>query len=83
MKIVIEQSELQKERFTYQQEVPSSIKCRKCKSNALLIMQIHDDEGLILNQRPKGVKIWPHDSLVIHVYLCSNCGAMRATWNQG
>lgn len=83
MEIVIEQSKLQKERFTYQQEIPSAVKCRKCKGDATLMVEMHDNEQLIRRQRPKNVNVWPHDALVIHIYLCTNCGAMRATWNQG
>ncbi len=83
MEIVIEQSKLQRERFTYQHEVPSTLKCRKCKEDAMLMVQLHDDKQEIREQRPEGVRVWPHDALVIYVYLCTNCGSMRATWNQG
>ena len=83
MEIVIEQSELLEKRYTYQQEIPLTVKCRKCKEEAMLMMQVHDNDGLILDQRPEEVRVWPHDALVVHVYLCTNCGAMRATWNQG
>ncbi len=83
MEIVIEQSKLQKGRFTYQQEIPSTLNCRKCKEEARLMVQVHDNEQLIREQRPPDVRVWPHDALVIHIYLCTYCGAMRATWNQG
>ena len=83
MEIVIEQSKLLEKRVTYQQAVPSTVKCRKCKEDAMLMVQVHDNEQLIRDQRPKGVRVWPHDALVIHIYLCTNCGSMRAMWNQG
>ncbi len=83
MKIVIEQSKLQKERNTYQQEIPYSVKCRRCKEEALLMVEVLDNEQLIREQRPVDVRVWPHDALVIHVYLCTHCGSMKATWNQG
>lgn len=83
MEIVIEQGKLQKERITYQQEIPYTTKCRKCKEEARLMVQVHDNEQLLREQRPEDVRVWPHDALVIYVYLCTNCGAMRATWNQG
>ncbi len=87
MKIVIEQSKL-KDLVTYQAPSPLAIKCRKCKEWARIIMLVHDDEGDIASQRPDDevgftIKVWPHDKLVVYVYLCTNCGAMRATWNQG
>ena len=83
MKIVIEQSKLQKELITYQHEVPQTVKCRKCKEEARIIILVHDDDGELVNQRPENVSVWPHDSSVIYVYLCTNCGSMRAMWNQG
>jgi Zn finger protein HypA/HybF involved in hydrogenase expression len=82
MKMVIEQSKLEKERFTWQGEIPLTRKCRKCKEEAILMAEIQDDEGLIKDQRPENVKIWPHDSMVIHIYLCPNCGKMKTLWNQ-
>ena len=83
MEVVIEQSELLKEPFTYQQDIPATLKCRKCKGEAVLMVQVHDNEQLIRGQRPENVRVWPHDALVIHIYLCTTCGSMRATWNQG
>lgn len=83
METVIEQSRLQAETVTYQGEIPSVVSCRKCKGEALLLVRVHDDEALIKDQRPESVKMWPHDALVIHIYLCTNCGEMRSTWNQG
>lgn len=83
MEVVIEQRELLEKRFTYQQEILPTLKCRKCKAEAMLMVQVHDNEQLIRDQRPEGVRVWPHDALVIHIYLCTNCGSMRAIWNQG
>ena len=83
MEVVIEQNKLLEERFTYQEELPFKIKCRKCKGEATLMVQVHDNEALIKDQRPENVRVWPHDALVINVYLCTTCGSMRATWNQG
>ena len=85
MEVVIEQSKLDEARVTYQAEVPLRLRCRKCKGEgeAVLIMQVHDNEANIRGERPEGVRVWPHDALVINIYLCTNCGAMRATWNQG
>ena len=84
MEVVIEQGILQNSRITYQAEVPYSIKCRKCKNDyVILLMQVHDDKGDLIIQRLDGHKVWPHDASVINIYLCTNCGAMRADWNQG
>ena len=83
MKIVIEQESLKTFRDTYQAAVPSFVKCRKCKNKAIIMMQVHDNEGSLVNQRPIDANVWPHDSSVVNIYLCTNCGAMRANWNQG
>ncbi len=89
MEIVIEQSQLKEERITYQEQVPYYLKCRKCKNDyELLLMQVHDIDGELVPQRPEMVldgpcRVWPHDSSVVSVYLCTHCGSMRARWNQG
>ena len=89
MEIVIEQNKLARERITYQAEVPCSLRCRKCKNDyMILLMQVHDSDMEIVRQRPEWLqeshaRVWPHDASVTNVYLCTNCGAMRATWNQG
>ena len=83
MEIVIEQSKLRKTLPTYQAANPKTLNCRKCKHEAILFMHIHDDEGVIMAERPLGVRVWPHDKSVIAVYLCTECGSMRARWNQG
>ena len=83
MEVVIGQSELRKCRITYQEEIPTTIKCRRCKEGMSLIVQVHDDGKDLVKERPEGAKVWPHDSSVISVYLCTNCGSMRAGWNQG
>jgi len=83
MEIVIGQSKLREYRITYQEEIPVTVGCRRCKEEMGLIVQVHDDKGDLVRERPEGVKVWPHDSSVISVYLCTNCGSMRAGWNQG
>lgn len=83
MEIVIEQSKLSKKLPTYQKEIPQRVKCRKCKETAQIIMVVHDDKQNIVRERPAEVKVWPHDCSFTYVYLCTNCGAMRAIWNQG
>jgi len=83
MEIVIEQSKLQGELVTYQQAIANMVKCRKCKGMAKIIMLVHDDKGELIDQRPEGVRVWPHDSSVTYIYLCTTCGSMRAIWNQG
>ena len=84
MEIVIEQSQMvdKAKDITYQAPFPSTVLCRKCKHQSLLIMLIHDDEALLVGQRPKGVRVWSHDTSVIAIYLCTECGVMRARWNQ-
>lgn len=83
MEIVIEQSSLREFRDTYQDEVPSFVKCRKCKNKAIIIMQVKDTKGELIDQRPVDATVWMHDASVVNIYLCTNCGAMRANWNQG
>jgi len=85
MKMVIEQSKMANSAkdFTYQAPFPITVKCRKCKNPARLIMLVDDDIGELVAQRPRNVKVWPHDCSAIAIYLCTNCGSMRATWNQG
>ena len=85
MKIVIGQSEMANEArdTSYQAPFPLTKKCRECKEDAILFMLVNDDKGDIIKQRPKDVQVWPHDLSTTAVYLCTNCGLMRATWNQG
>lgn len=86
MKVAINQGRIPKlvadGQFSYQQQLELTCLCRKCKEQARLIMLIDDDEGLLASQRPEGVKIWPHDCTAIALYLCTQCGSMRAKWNQ-
>jgi len=88
MKIVIEQSKMAKQarEMTYQEPFPLTVRCKRadCKNNeANLIMLIDDDDRALVAQRPSDVRVWPHDSSVIGIYLCTECGTMRARWNQG
>ncbi len=92
MDIVVEQSKLADPlvpKVTYQEPFPTTVLCgavvsdqEECGNQALLIMLVHDDEKLLVGQRPAGVKVWPHDASVIAIYLCTECGVMRVRWNQ-
>jgi len=87
MEIVIEQSEMAERArdFTYQEPFPLTVRCKRtdCKSNeAMLIMLVRDNDKVLVDQRPQGVRVWPHDSSVIGIYFCTECGTMRARWNQ-
>ncbi len=88
MDIVVEQSRMAKqaEDITYQEPFPLSVSCKRkacLKEEATLIMLVRDSEQELVKQRPKGVSVWPHDASVIAIYLCTECGSMRARWNQG
>jgi len=88
MEIVIEQSKMaeQARDITYQEPFPLTVRCKRtdCTSNeAMLIMLVHDKDKALVAQRPKDVRVWPHDSSVIGIYFCTECGSMRARWNQG
>ncbi len=88
MNIVIEQSQMAKQtvEITYQEPFPLTVRCKRgdCKGGeAMLIMLIDDIEKALVDQRPENVRVWPHDSSVIAIYLCTECGSMRARWNQG
>jgi hypothetical protein len=90
MKVVIKQSEIRKasRELSYQAPFKTDVNCRKCKELMHLFLLVNDDIGELIKERPdsltkpEGVKIWPHDCSTTAVYLCTNCGAMRATWNQ-
>ena len=88
MKIVVEQSNMAESarEITYQEPFPLSVSCKRkgcAKEQATLIMLVRDEEKALVAQRPKGVRCWPHDSSVIGIYFCTECGSMRARWNQG
>jgi len=90
MKVVIGQSELNKgiEELTYQSPFPITKRCRSCKSDMALLMLVNDENGELVKHRPEmyagsRVAVWPHDASTIVIYLCVNCGRLRATWNQG
>lgn len=87
MKIVFKRSEILESAVSksYQIPFPERVRCTRsgCEGEATLYMLINDDEQELLAERPVEVKVWPHDSSTVAVYLCTNCGAMRARWNQG
>ena len=68
---------------TYQSEFSESIPCHACLKPTKSLMVIDDHEGLISEERPKKVAIWPHDCMAIALYLCTDCGEITAKWNQG
>ena len=85
MKIVFKQNELPEalKTLTYQSEFPKTLRCKRCRMNTLPFLVVSDDKGEIIEERPKNIRIFPHDSSTTVVYLCPNCGSMRAVWNQG
>lgn len=85
MEVVIRQSEMVEKAKTtsYQAPFPLTKRCRKCKEDAVLFLLVHDDKGDLIKERLEDVKVWPHDFSTTAIYLCTNCGSMRATWNQG
>ena len=88
MEIVVEQSKMadNAREITYQEPFPLAVSCKRkgcSKEQATLIMLVRDGEKELVEQRPEGVRVWPHDSSVIAIYLCTECGSMRARWNQG
>ena len=85
MKVVVEQSGMgnSAQALTFQSPFHMSVPCKRCDSNATLMMIVVDDEQLLVAERPVDAKVWPHDSSSIAIYLCTNCGSMRARWNQG
>lgn len=82
MKVIIRGLRRARERNTYQASWPESIKCPKCKEEAPLMMVVDDGKGEVASLRPEGVKIWPHNSMAIAHYFCSNCGELETRWNQ-
>ena len=88
MEIVVEQSQMAKqaEELTYQEPFPLTVSCKRtdCKSKeAILFLLIRDTDKTLVVQRPEQVRVWPHDSSTIAIYFCTECGTMRARWNQG
>lgn len=71
-----------KEEITEQVAWPETVRCPKCKARAELMMVVEDSKGEIAGRRSREKKIWPHDSMAIAHYFCSNCGEMVAHWNQ-
>ena len=88
MKIVFKQNELEDAAVveTQQEPFPLWVKCKRsdCKNDkAILYMLIIDGEKELVGERPIDACVWPHDASVIAIYLCTECGSMRARWNQG
>lgn len=70
--------------MTYQEPFAMVVKCRGCQKPAHIILVVNDGQKLVADARPEGVQIWPHDSVAVAVYLCTDgCGEMTAEWNQG
>lgn len=85
MQIATKQKDMEKNRreLTHQHPFPSTVQCGDCAEMTHLMMIIFEDDGhALVNERPKKVKIWPHDSVAIALYLCTHCGYMMAEWNQ-
>ncbi len=66
---------------TYQKDFPAELECA-CGERMVPVIQIRDDEGHISNMRPEGAGMWPHDSLVLVVYMCQECMETENRWNQ-
>ncbi len=73
--------------MSYQSEFQPHTRCESCSGASILMMLIDDDEGLVADQRSfvenTIVTVWPHDSMAIALYLCVECGEIKAMWNQG
>ena len=84
MKFIVEQKDIgvKAEVATYQWPFAKVIQCNECPEKTDLVMLIDDDEKELAGQRLPKVKIWPHDSTAIALYLCTYCGHMMAEWNQ-
>ncbi len=86
MKVVFKQSEVRDAAVseTYQEPFPEWVVCRKCDNKkAILYMLVNDEGQELVEERPVDARTWPHDSSTVAIYLCTNCGSMRARWNQG
>jgi len=70
------------EKLSYQGPLSRTLKCAKCECEALIMMIIDDEDGEISQQRPDNVRIWPHDAMVIALYMCPECGEITVDWNQ-
>ena len=87
MEIVVKQADLPKLRkeLTHQEPFPPHIPCKRrdCSNkNAQLLMLVRDVDKELVKQRPPNVRVWLHDSSIIAIYFCTECGSMRARWNQ-
>ncbi len=68
-------------KLTFQEEFLEKLEC-ECSGEMLPIVQVCDTEGSIAARRPDGAKLWPHDSMVIVVYMCEDCLKTETKWNQ-
>ncbi len=68
-------------KLTFQAEFSEKLVC-ECSGEMLPIVQVCDDAGNIAASRPNTATAWPHDYMVIVVYMCENCMGMRVKWNQ-
>jgi len=76
---------------SYQGDFQPHTRCESCSGTSILMMLIDDNEGLVADQRSCVEKdivtekaiIWPHDCMAIALYLCVECGEIKAMWNQG
>ncbi len=71
---------------TYQNPFEETEKCVKCGKLALPILIVDDEDGELANNPPprnNGIPIFPHDSCIFVLYLCSECGEVTTSWNQG
>lgn len=86
MKVYTNQANMAKNarEATYQNLFMMKVLCGECASEeAMLMMIIVDDDKEVCNQpRPPKVRVWPHDSMAIALYLCTECGEITAEWNQ-
>ncbi len=70
---------------TYQEPFRKEIKCPnpECTSTVIAAVQIIDDKGEIAKRPPITMpRAWPHDAIVIMIYICPQCSAALTLWNQ-
>ena len=70
------------EEMTWQAPFKKWVECDRCKSQMYPLMVIDDENELCRAERPANVKIYPHDTTSIALYMCPECGQMYADWNQ-
>lgn len=68
---------------TYQDRFDEQLVCFCLGERTMFpILQFCDDEGTISKDKPKEAKLWPHDSMVLVVYMCKECLNTKVIWNQ-